>query len=350
MRRPGAFGMMSDMRRLMLFMFWVIPILAMAETDVVDELARDDSPVATPVEHPAWFKLSFLELQSDLAEASEAGKKGLIVYFGQRDCPYCRALMEVNFGKRDIELYTRKNFDVVAIDIHGQRLVTDLQGVQWNENAFAIKEQTQFTPSLIFIAADGSEALRLRGYYPPYKFRAALEYVADGHFRTETFRDYLERADPPPAFEEGGMHDEPFFDAPPYALQRRPIAAQRPLMVFFEQGSCHACDVLHGVPLQDPEVRATLEGFDVVQLNLYGQQPVVTPTGQRLTAEEWARELGLFYTPTLVFFDRKGSEILRVDSVVGFYRLKGVLAYVASDAYRRGLTFQQWRRQQGGGS
>ena len=35
---------------------------------------------------------------------------------------------------------------------------------------------TNFTPSLVFYDADGNIALRLRGYYPPYQFRAALEY------------------------------------------------------------------------------------------------------------------------------------------------------------------------------
>jgi hypothetical protein len=28
---------------------------------------------------------------------------------------------------------------------------------------------------------------------PPYQFRAALEYVADAHYRRESFRDYLAR-------------------------------------------------------------------------------------------------------------------------------------------------------------
>jgi hypothetical protein len=44
-----------------------------------------------------------------------------------------------------------------------------------------------------------------------------------------------------------------------------------------------------------------------------------------------------------MFFDERGREIIRVDSVVGFYRLRNVLEYVLSGAWRRGLTLQQFR-------
>jgi thioredoxin-related protein len=70
---------------------------------------------------------------------------------------------------------------------------------------------------------------------------------------------------------------------------------------------------------------------------------VVTPSGERLTARQWGEQLGLFYTPTLIFFDNDGSEIMRVDSVVQFYRLRNVLDYILSGAYHEYPTFQRWR-------
>jgi thioredoxin-related protein len=53
--------------------------------------------------------------------------------------------------------------------------------------------------------------------------------------------------------------------------------------------------------------------------------------------------MGLFYTPTLIVFDNDGSQIIRVDSVVQFYRLRNVLDYILSGGYRKYDTFQQWR-------
>ncbi len=300
-----------------------------------------------PIEHPAWFKQSFLDLPADLDEALTAGKQGIIVYFGQRRCAYCKLLMEVNFGLDDIVTYTRRNFDVIPIDIWGIDEVTDLQGQTLTEREFSVRENTNFTPSLIFYTAGGTEALRLRGYYPPYKFRAALEYVAGGHHSKESFSVYLERAEGSMAFEPGDLNEEDFFDPPPYALDRSHFPAERPLAVFFEQSECHACDILHAQPLQQESIIDLFRKFEGVQLDIHAGTPLITPLGQHTTAREWARSLGLFYTPSILFFDRHGREIMRVDSVVQFYRLRNVLNYINSGGYRTAPSYQQWRVNRG---
>ena len=126
-------------------------------------------------------------------------------------------------------------------------------------------------------------------------------------------------------------------------LDRSVIAGERPLAVFFEQGNCHACDVLHTGPLQDPEILARFEQLENVQLPFWSLTPVITPSGERLSAKQWTEKLELFYTPTLIFFDPQGQEIMRVDSVVQFYRLRNVLDYILSGGYREYPTFQRWR-------
>lgn len=334
-------------------LLWTVcsPGWAVAPEDVVDQPADfpefNDQPLAAPLTHPDWFKLSFLDLTDDLREAAAAGKRGLIIYFGQKYCAYCKALLETNFGKADIRAYTQKHFDVIGIDIHGSSNVVDFDGAEGNERWFALRHDVNFTPTLLFYDTAGKLALRLSGYYPPYQFRAALEYVADGHYRNETFRSYLERADVPLVFDAGELNYETYFLPPPYALARTHRPGERPLIVFFEQPDCHACDVLHTGPLTEPEIVDRLRRFEIVQLNLWGKQPVITPDGKRTSEREWASGLGLFYAPTLIFFDNDGREILRVDSVVQFYRLRNVLDYVATGAYKQYPTFQRWREAQG---
>ena len=306
-------------------------------------LAFDDKPLDEPLTYPDWFKLTFLDLREDLQEMQENGKRGLVVYFGQKYCAYCRQFLERDLVKEDIQAYMQEHFDVIGIDIHGHKMVTDFGGETLEETSFALREKTNFTPSVVFYGQDGNEALRLRGYYPPYRFRAALEFVADNHYLNETFRDYLARADVPLVFEEGDLIDEDFFLPGPYMLDRSRVPGERPLAVVFEQGNCHACDVLHTGPLQDAEIRQRIEQLEAVQLSYWADTPVITPAGERLTARQWAERLGLFYTPTLIFFDVDGSEIIRVDSVVKFYRLKNVLDYIMEGGYREHATFQSWR-------
>ena len=328
--------------RLLLLFFLALSFSVVAEED---PLSFDDFPVSQDVEHPDWFKRSFLDLPDDLKEAAEGGKQGLIVYFGQRHCAYCRQLMRVNFAMDDIVTYTRKHFDVVAIDIWGEKGVVDMQGQEHTERSLALQENTNFTPSLIFYDAQGKQALRLRGYYPPYQFRAALEYVADAHYQRETFKEFLARGEDAMVFELGDLNEEEFFSLPPHNLDRSRFPSQRPLVVFFEQGNCHACDVLHGHPLQEKEIRKIMQSFDTVQLDVNSQDPVITPAGKKSNAHQWASDLGVFYTPSLLIYDEKGREILRVDSVVNFYRLRNILNFVSSKAYLTQPSYQQWRIQ-----
>ena len=67
------------------------------------------------------------------------------------------------------------------------------------------------------------------------------------------------------------------------------------------------------------------------------------PDGGGTGTQAWARDLGIFYAPSLLFFDAHGREILRVDSVVGFYRLRNVLNYISSKAYLDEPNYQRWR-------
>lgn len=334
----------SLLTSLLLLLCWLMPLHAALLDEEVDGPARNDEVLHEPIRYPSWFQLSFLNLREDLQQALRYKKRGLIVYLGQHDCPYCYALIEKNLKLPDIESYTRHYFDMVAVDIHGEESVTDMNGTEMSESEFAESLGVDLTPTLIFYDAGGKEAMRLRGYYPPYKFRAALEYVADGYYHEESFRDYLERADPPLTFETGGLNEADFFSPPPYALDRSRMAAQQPLVVFFEQGDCHACDILHTAPLANDEILKQLAGFESVQLNIWADTPVITPAGERTTSRAWAKKLGLFYTPSLLFFDEHGKEITRVDSVVGFYRLRKTLEYILSGAYRKGTPLPRYRR------
>lgn len=317
-----------------------------ASRDNPNDANFDDRPLKEDIVLPDWFKMSFLELKDDLSDARENKKKGLIIYFGQKRCPYCKALLERDWGKKDIINYTRKNFDVIAINIRGQKSVIDLNGKNWTERSYSVAQKTNFTPSLIFYDLQGREALRLRGYRPPYQFRAALEYAADAHYLEESFSHYLARAEKAFRYGKDGLNKYNSFLPPPYILDRSHFAADRPLLVSYERPRCHACDILHGGPLNDPRIRKLLRKFDVVQLNMSTDTPLVTPAGKKTTARKWAQTMNLDYAPTLIFFDERGREIIRIDSVVWFYRLRNVLTYIISKAYQKQPNFQNWRQQQ----
>lgn len=309
-----------------------------------DSIIFDDRPLDEPLVLPDWFKLSFLEISADIKEAKEQNKKGLIIYFGQKYCPYCKAHIKNNWEQDDIVKYTHKNFDVIAINVKGQRPVVNVDGKTYTEKTFSALKKTNFTPSILFYNTKGQEVLRLRGYRPPYQFRAALEYVADRHYAKETFRNYLARAESALNFGKAELNTNDIFNSPPYLLDRRRIKAEQPLMVIFERKRCHACDVLHGGPFARPEIESELLKLEAVQLDMNSNKILITPDGKKLTANQWANKLNINYSPTILFFDESGKEIIRIESVVWFYRLHNVLNYVLSGAYKKYATFQLWRQ------
>ena len=305
--------------------------------------AVDDQRLDEALSLPDWFKQSFFDIQEDLSEAN-SGRRGLIIYFGQSFCPYCKAHLKNNWERKDIVAYTRANFDVIAINTRGSRPVIDLNGKEYSEKMFSARYKANFTPTILFFDDAGKLSLKLSGYRKPYQFRAALEFVADHHHRNETFRNYLARAEGAESFGQDTINENDIFSIPPYDLAT--LKKGKPFAVFFEERQCHSCDVLHAGPLSHVAIVKELKELNSVQLDMWSSTPVITPHGKKTTAKEWADILALDYAPTIIFYDESGDEIIRVDSVVGFFRLQNVLRYVNTRAYRTQPSFQLWRSEE----
>jgi len=288
------------------------------------------------IDIPAWFADSLLDLREDVREAAAEGRR-VILYFGQDGCPYCTTLMQVNFSQRAVVDKTRRHFVAIALNVWGDREVTWLDGRVQREKELAARLKVQFTPTLVFLDETGGVALRLNGYYPPRRFEAALDYVAGRMERKLAFQDYLAAAYREEA--SATLHEQPFFLKPPLDLRRRPGA--RPLAVLFETPYCAGCDELHREGFARPAVRAQIAQLDVARVSLADAQTLTAPDGRRLPAGRWARELGIVYTPSVVFFDG-AQEVFRVEAYVRPFHLASSFAYVSSRAYRGEPSFQRF--------
>ena len=341
--------MLSNMKLIPALIFSIcLSVSAMAGQSLQQDEPADfsDDILEEELVYPDWFTITLGDLNDDLKDALAKGKTGLIVYFGQKRCAYCEQLIKTNLGDEDIQNYVRKNFNIIPVDIWSIDTIKDTDGTSYTEREFSIHYKTNFTPSLVFYAQNGKPVFRLRGYYPPYKFRAALKYVVEGYYQKETFRDYLERAEPGTFFMFGGLNERDFFISPPYDLNKTIKETGKPLAVFFEQGSCHACDVLHTGPLNKEDAITEIGKMNAVQLDMWSDTELITPDGKATTAKAWAKDLELFYAPSLVFFDTNGKEIIRLDSMVKFYRLIGVLDYINKRGYTTESNYQSWQLKQ----
>ena len=312
-----------------------------------DPLAFDDAPLAVQLNLPDWFKLSFLDLKDSLDEANSNGR-GLIIYFERKNCAYCKAQLDINWSTADIVDYTKKNFDVIAIDVKGQKTVTDFNGGTYNEHDYAVKMKSDFTPSFLFFDKNGHFSLQLYGYRPPYQFRAALEFVADDHYHKEALSSYMARAEHAMSFGQDELNDNDVFESNQTLtdLNRAKKPGSKPLVVFFEHPKCHACDILHAGPMNEVEIINRLKKMRVIQIDTTSNNPVITLSGEKTSNKAWAQSLKLSFAPAIIFFDENGHQIFRIESVVRFNRLKNVLQYVLEGGYKSYPTFQLWREKQ----
>jgi thioredoxin-related protein len=191
----------------------------------------------------------------------------------------------------------QERFVPIAINIFGDREVTTPEGKAMSEKQLAAHFKVQFTPTMIFFDEKGGVALRVNGYYPPERFLAALDTAARPG--------------------QGAEHMSS-------NVVRKPRA--KPLALLFVTERCTACDELQATFRHD-RVAKQLKAFDLERLPLSGKQ---------------AKQLGVGEAPTLVLFDAKGTEVLRLEAYFRPFHVAGSLEYVASGAYRKEPSFQRF--------
>ena len=232
----------------------------------------------------------------------------------------------------------RSSFDVIAINMWGDREVIGLDGNETTEKNFAVDNKIMFTPTLQFLDEQGNHVLRLNGYVPPHKFKQALDYVSQKKEKDTSFRDYMAGARVSAG--SGQLHADASYLQPPYDLAMR--ANGKPLLVLFEQKECPPCDELHNDILEKPGSQKLLKEFDVVLLDAWSKTPLTTPRGKRTTAEGWGRDLNLTYIPSMLFFDAEGMEVFRAEGWLRTFHVQSSLEYVANNDYLKEKEFQRF--------
>ena len=286
-------------------------------------------------EQPEWFKNSFLDLDDDIEEAREAGKR-LMLFFYQDGCPYCKKILEDNFGQRDIAEKTRKNFDVVSMNIWGDRNVS-FGDINTTEKDFAARLKIMYTPTIIFFNEKGKPVLRTNGYYHPAKFNAALDYVLERHDKKEKFRAYLARVSPVKT--TGKIYKDIETIKSPYDFSK---PSDKYRLVMFEQKQCSECDELHNDILQRKESLEQLKKFNVSVLDMWSGDKLVKPDGKTSSIKGWAKQLNIQYAPSMVYFDPQGKEVFRSDAYLKAFHIQSVMDYVSSGAYKKQSNFQRY--------
>jgi thioredoxin-related protein len=147
-----------------------------------------------------WFLESLLDLTDDLKEASDKGKRFLIMW-ELKGCPYCKKIHEINLADPVIETFIKERFELLQLNIIGAREVTDFDGQRLPEKEFARKYGVRFTPTFQFFPESAAglaqkqpsarEVARWQGYMEPKPFAAMFRFVVERGYETTSLAEYL---------------------------------------------------------------------------------------------------------------------------------------------------------------
>ena len=338
------------MRQVYFLHYWTLFILLLcsltvyslvqAEEPQVSQTDALQSDMVNPgyIEKPAWFKESFLDLREDVQEATQS-KKRVLLYFYQDGCPYCAKLLQDNLGQKKLADKTRKHFDVIAINMWGDKEVTDLKGQLTTEKKFTEQMKVMYTPTLVFLTEKGKVALRVNGYYAPNKFETALDYVRGKNERKISFRNYARKYLKQKT--SGKLNQASFILQAPYNLKKL-LGSSKPLLILFEQKKCYACDELHNDIFKRKETLQQIKRFNVVRLDMWSKDKLIDLQGKTVSEKTLAKKLNIIHSPSFIFFDKTGKDIFRIDAYLKSFHTQSVLDYIASGAYKKQSNFQRY--------
>ena len=339
---------MKTMHKIILFSLFVLfseIIIAQSETEIVLE-----------TENPAWFKQSFLELQDDLEDANE-NNKHLMLYFHQDGCPYCKKLLDDNFSRADIVAKMKQGYDLLEINMWGDKTITSIKGDELSEKEFARQMKVMYTPTLVILDRKGQPMFRMNGYYHPDKFLAVLDYLSlknqTSSDEVPAFTDYFrqklgqKKAQQKQSVSKTlpSLHTEDFI-VKSNDLHTIINTSNKPVMLLFEQTHCAECDELHGDLFRRLPVYKKLKQFTIVQIDINSQDTIVSPDGQTMTQIEFSKREKIQYTPSIFFYEAGKSTdnkpIFRSEAYLKGFHLQALLDYVSSNAYKSEPEFQRF--------
>jgi len=139
----------------------------------------------------AFFSPKMGDFREELASVRQTGRFGVLMMFEQEECPFCERMRRTVLSQSGVQDWYRQHFLIFEIDIKGSTAMTDFQGRNTTEKAFALEHRARATPTFIFFDRDGEQAYRYTGTtQSAEEFLQLGRYVAEGASKTMPFNIY----------------------------------------------------------------------------------------------------------------------------------------------------------------
>jgi thioredoxin-related protein len=300
--------------------------------------ASTESGAQTRDPHEFFFSQTFGDLPEELDQARQDGKLGMMLFFEQDGCPYCRRMMQTVFNQREVQDWFAERFVSFEIDIRGDVEIRDFDNVTLPSKVFAAQRRVDSTPVISFIDLRGTEVFRWsRAVTSPDTMLLMGRYVAEGRYTDTSWDEYSKGRQSSPVEASQIPHVENLKAEGEVATRQHKI-----LLVAVTREGCLYCARLRREVLRPIIVSG--EYSDRLVIREMVMEPLVEMvdfSGQGTTSSEIATRYGVSIAPTVLFLDGSGRMLrpplvgINNADMYGFYLEKAIAeASAALDAAR----------------
>jgi thioredoxin-related protein len=104
---------------------------------------------------------------------------------------------------------------------------------------------------------------------------------------------------------------------------------KRVILYFYQDGCPYCARLLNENFTIKDIVDKTVSGFQVIAVNIWGDNEVIGLNGNATTEKSFAADNKVMYTPTLLFLNEKGATVLRINGYYPPHKFTTALDYVA---------------------
>ena len=168
------------------FLFWIMLCLLIPFSGLAVSAEAPRDP------YKYFFNESFGDYSEELENAKDQGKKAIMVFFEQDECPFCHRMKTTIMNQPGVQEYFRERFLLFAHDIEGDLEIVDFEGNDTTQKDYAVKVQrVRATPVIAFFNLEGKRITRYIGATPSAtEFKWLADYVAEGHYKSTSFTKY----------------------------------------------------------------------------------------------------------------------------------------------------------------
>jgi thioredoxin-related protein len=147
-----------------------------------------------------------------------------------------------------------------------------------------------------------------------------------------------------------GYHEQPAWFKQSFLDIREDVqeaaAKDKRVLLYFYQDGCPYCRKLleTNFALHDI-VSRTRETLEVIAINLWGDREVTGLDGKLTTEKQFAADLKVMFTPTMLFLDEQGRVVMRLNGYYPPHKFSAVVDYVGGRQEKQ-LAFRDYWEQQ----